>query len=92
MLLDIYDNSILKIDSLLSLTSLFDLEYNFLKFSSEFAWTSASFWTCELNVLAKVAYWTLVMDIMEQNNDLLQQLGFLALHSDERSSKVREYL
>ena len=27
-LLDIYDNSILKIDSLLSLTSLFDLEYN----------------------------------------------------------------
>ena len=70
-LLDIYDNNILKIDSLLSLTSLFDLEYNFLKFSSEFAWTSASFWTCELMVLAKAANWTLVMDIMEQNNDLL---------------------
>ena len=70
-LLDIYDNNILKIDSLLSLTSLFDLEYNFLKFLSEFAWTSASFWTCELTVLAKVANWTLVMDIMEQNNDSL---------------------
>jgi hypothetical protein len=67
----IYDN-IPKIDSLLSLTSLFDLEFNFLKLSSEFAWTSASFWTCELNVLAKVANWTLVMDIIEQNKDLLQ--------------------
>ena len=67
----IYDNNILKIDSLLNLTSLFDLEYNFLKFSSEFAWTGASVWTCELNVLAKLANWTLVMDIIEQNNDLL---------------------
>jgi hypothetical protein len=71
-LLDIYDNNILKIDSLLSLTSLFNLEYNFLKFSSEFAWTGTSFWTCELNVLEKVTNWTLVMDIIEQNNDILQ--------------------
>ena len=67
-----YDNNILKIDSRLSLTSLFDLEYNFLKFSSEFTWTGASFWTWELSVLAKVANWTLVMDIMEQHNDLFR--------------------
>ena len=70
-LLDIYENNILKVDSLLSLTSLFDLEYIFLKFSSEFSWTSVSFWARELKVLANAANWTLVLDIMEQNNNLL---------------------
>ena len=70
-LLDIYENNILKMYSLLSLTSLFDLEYIFLKFSSELSWTSVSFWARELKVLANAANWTLVLDIMEQNNDLL---------------------
>ena len=69
-LLDIYENNILKIDSLLSLTSLFDLEYIFL-FSSEFSWTSVNFLARELKVLANAANWTLVMDIIEQNNNLL---------------------
>ena len=70
-LLDIYENNILKIDSLLRLTSLLDLEYIFLKFSCELSWTSVSFWARELKVLANTANWTLVLDIMEQNNDLL---------------------
>ena len=86
----LYENNILKIDSLLSLTSLFDLEYIFLKFSCELSWTSVSFWARELKVVANAANWTLVLDIMEKKRFV--ELGLLALHSDERSSKVREYL
>ena len=69
-LLDIYDIFILKIDSLLSLTSLFDLEYIFWKFSCEYPGPAVSFWARELKVIANAATWTLVLDIMEQNNDL----------------------
>ena len=83
-LLDIYENNILKIDSLLSLTSLFELEYNFLKFSSEFAWTSASFWT---NRASKSSYLDTSNGHYGTKQQFIVELGLLALHSDERSSK-----
>ena len=69
--MDIYENNILKIESLLSLTSLYDLEYIFWKCSCELSWTRVSFWARELKVIANAANWTLVLDIMEENNDLL---------------------
>ena len=90
-LLDTYDYNILMIDSVVSLTSFFDLEYTFRKFSCKLSWTRSQFFGTWAESDSKCFYLDTVFEIMEQNK-IVVELGLLGLHSDERSSKVREYL
>ena len=86
MLLDIYHNNILKIDSLLSLTSLFDLLYNLLKFVRVPLHLRERLDMCTKHA-SKSSYLDISNGHYRTKQRFIVELGFLALHSDEDNQR-----
>ena len=83
----IYDKNILKIDSILSLKSFYDLQYNFLNFSSNVRLDLYE----RLDMCTKSPNKSSYLDInnghYRTNQTFIVELGFLGVHSDEDHQK-----
>ena len=64
----------------------------FWKFSCELSWTSSQFLGTWAECDSKCSYLDTSIGHYGTKHRFIVELGLLALHSDERSSKVREYL